>query len=321
MKIAILGPGAIGRLVGYWLASGGHQVVMVCRRTEQAERLGRQGLTYVDAAGQEHNLQVEAVFEADDEKLAEIDGLIVTVKSYDTEAAAQQIAAWHASIPVLSLQNGLGNAETLARYLAPKRISLALTTHGATAEGDTRVWHKGQGQTVVGDVERGSGAARWWTELLMTCGQSALLSDDIFTEVWRKAMINIGINPFTALLDVRNGQLVQEPEVLRLMQATVQEAEQVARAQGINLQGSFERVLEVCKNTAANSSSMRQDLQKGRRTEIDAMCGVIEEIAEKSGLQAPYNTFLKKMVKKCETKWIILSSLQLQGMFEEFQRN
>ncbi|ARU62281.1 hypothetical protein CBW65_15620 [Tumebacillus avium] len=317
MKIGIIGPGAIGRLLGYTLAQGGHDVVLICRREEQAERFLQTGVTYVDPDGQEHHAPVQAVVGG----VEELDGVIVTVKSYDTESAATQIAALHTQAPVLSLQNGLGNAETLARHLDPDRIALALTTHGATAEGETKVWHKGRGQTVIGSLVPPSTAGAFWAELLEECGHPAALSDDIRREVWSKAMVNIGINPFTAVLGVQNGQLLQESEILPLMQAAVEEAERAALAEGVVLQGSFQRVLDVCKNTAENTSSMLQDLQKGRRTEIDAMCGVIVQVAEKSGSSAPYNFFLKKIVKKCETKRSKLSSLEMKGLFDEFLQN
>lgn len=321
MKIGIIGPGAIGRLLGYTLAQGGHDVVLICRREEQAARFLQTGVTYVDPDGQEHHAPVGAAVGGGSEQLAGLDGVIVTVKSYDTEAAAAQIASLQIHAPVLSLQNGLGNAETLARHLDPDRIALALTTHGATAEGETKVWHMGRGQTVVGSLAQQSTADAFWADLLRACGHPAALSDDIRREVWSKAMVNIGINPFTAVLGMRNGQLLQEPEILPLMQAAVEEAERTALAEGIVLQGSFQRVLDVCKNTAENTSSMLQDLQKGRRTEIDAMCGVIVQIAEKSGSSAPYNFFLKKIVKKCETKRIKLSSLEVKGLFDEFLEN
>ncbi|TCP52913.1 ketopantoate reductase [Tumebacillus sp. BK434] len=318
MKIAIIGPGAIGRLLGYALAAGGHEVVMICRREEQAERFWQDGVIYVDPDGQEHRATVQAAVGMSDDACTGLDGVLVTVKSYDTAAAARQIAAVTTDAPVLSLQNGLGNAETLARHLDPGRIALALTTHGATAEGDSKVWHKGRGQTVIGSLAEHSTTACLWADLLTACGHSAQLSDDIRREVWSKAMVNIGINPFTAVLGVQNGQLLQEPEILPLMQAAVAEAERAALADGIVLEDSFLRVLEVCRNTADNTSSMLQDLQKGRRTEIEAMCGVVVEIAEQSGFPAPYNFFLKKIVKKCETKRLELSSLEVKGLFEQF---
>jgi 2-dehydropantoate 2-reductase len=314
MKIGIVGPGAIGRLLGYFLASCGHEVLMICRREEQAEAFLQNGLTFVDLEGKELKVPVTADVGRSD-RLAAVDGAIVTVKSYDTEAAAKLLAGL--AVPVLSLQNGLGNAETLARFVSPARLSVALTTHGATAEGDTKVWYKGQGQTVIGDVEQGSETAKWWAERFAGSGHEMTLSADIRTEVWKKAMVNIGINPFTALLGVRNGRLLHEPDVLPLMQAAVEEAERVARAEGIEISGSFERVKEVCHMTADNISSMLQDLRKGRRTEIDALCGEIVTRGEKHGIAVRYNRLLKNLMKTCETKRFELSSLELRRLFQE----
>ncbi len=317
-KIGVIGPGAIGRLFAFFLASAGYDVLLVCRREAQAKAFSEQGLTYVDLEGRAHHLAVEATT-GDSERLAEVHGVIVTVKSYDTAAAARQIGALNRKVPVLSLQNGLGNAQTLARDVAQEQIAVALTTHGAIAEGEAKVWHKGRGQTVIGAIEAGSEVADWWADVLASCAPVITPSAEIQREIWRKAMVNIGINPFTALLGVKNGQLLREPDVLPLMRAAVEEAEAVAKLAGVELSDSMERVLDVCRHTAENTSSMLQDVRFGRRTEIDAMCGVIVQIAEAAGLSVPHNLFLKNFIKKCETNRFELTSLELKRLFEAFR--
>jgi 2-dehydropantoate 2-reductase len=293
MKIAIIGAGAMGRLFAWFLARGGHRPLLVCRRQEQVEAFLHQGLRVIDVEGILHTLPVEASLALHED----IVGAILTVKSYDTRAAAEMLrSAPH--VPLLSLQNGMGNGQTLEEIIAPERFALGLTTYGATADGDTQVQYKGHGQTVVGDWLPGQemSAAWWWSELLTACGHPTQVTEDIYTEIWRKAMVNIGINPFTALLEIQNGELLQQPELLLWMERAVEEAEAVAQAEGVLLTDSFTRVLEVCRLTATNRSSMLQDRLRGRKTEIDAMCGVVVRLGEKWGISTPVNSVLLELM-------------------------
>ena len=231
MKIAIIGPGAIGRLLAWLLVQGGHQPLLLCRREEQANALESDGLTFVDVDGTEQTVAVAAIHNQSPNfsvALKQIDAAIITVKSYDTHNAGTLLSA--VNVPVLSLQNGLGNGETLSRLLPESCIALGLTTHGATAVGDTRVLYKGHGETIIGDwLQDQADNGRWWAELLSSCGHPVTVSDTIRTEVWRKAMVNIGINPLTALLRVPNGELLKRESVLPVMQVAVEEAERVAQ--------------------------------------------------------------------------------------------
>jgi 2-dehydropantoate 2-reductase len=306
MKIAIFGAGAVGRLLAWFLVQGGHRSLLVCRRREQAERFREEGLLFVGLDGGEQVIEVEAVTSEEllgSEAAREVAGVMLTVKSYHTRTAAQTIREAFPGVPVLSMQNGLGNGEILADFAEPAKIAIGLTTHGATADGETGVFYKGSGRTVLGDWQQDCGGeevspAKWWCELLAAGGHSGLsLAEDIRTEVWRKAMVNIGINPFTALHRVPNGELLNRPDLLAEMRATVEEAERVARAEGIALEDSWERVLEVCRGTAGNRSSMLQDVERGRRTEIDSLCGVIVQLGKRHGIPTPYNAHCLEQVQ------------------------
>lgn len=314
MKIAIIGPGAIGRLFAWTLGQGGHTPLLICRRAEQAGTMQREGLQVVDLEGRQHQVPVAAICLTHEAgqgdsalqvaQFAEVEGVLLSVKSYDTRHAGELLRALPPTIPVLSLQNGLGNGETLAEHLDPSRLAIGLTTHGATAEGNAKVHYKGAGQTVIGDWQpqplhsADKGAAHWWSELLTACGHQASWTPDIRTEVWKKAMVNIGINPFTALYNLPNGQLLESPSLLRLMRLTVEEAERVADGIGVELSHSFERVLEVCRLTAGNISSMLQDVRAGRQTEIESLCGIIEQFGEQQGMETPYNTMLLELIRE-----------------------
>ncbi|MGZ4164369.1 MAG: ketopantoate reductase family protein, partial [Tumebacillaceae bacterium] len=138
--------------------------------------------------------------------------------------------------------------------------------------------------------------AKWWADLLTACGHPVQVANDIRTEIWRKAMVNIGINPFTALWEITNGDLLQKAELLPWMKRAVEEAEAVARAEGVLLTNSVARVEEVCRLTANNRSSMLQDRLRGRETEIDALCGVVVSLGEKWGIATQVNRLLLELL-------------------------
>lgn len=302
VKIAIIGAGALGRVLAWTLQQGGHQPVLVCRRAEQAAALAEQGMMFYETDGTEHRVEVEAVTGETMDRLSGVDGAILTVKSYDTRAAGVMLRDRLPGVSVLSMQNGLGNGERLAESLPPGQIALGLTTHGATAEGETAVFYKGRGQTVIGDFYAGaapSGAKRW-AELLTGCGHPVTVTEEIRTEVWRKAMVNIGINPMTALFGLKNGELPERSDLLAVSRTLVEEAERAAAAEGVSLQDSFARVLDVCRTTAGNRSSMLQDLERGRKTEIDAMCGEIVRIGKQHGVPTPCNERVRDLIAEAQ---------------------
>lgn len=294
MQIAIVGPGALGRLLAWTVLQAGHQPFLLCRREEQAVPFKQDGLLFTNLQATQTRHDVEA--SSDPTLLDAVDGLIVTVKSYDTSTVAGLLRSVRA--PVLSIQNGLGNAEALLERVPADQLTVGVTTYGATADGPTGVLWKGRGRTLLGQwasdaPDRG---AAFWHDLLGAGGHEVEVSPAIRSEVWRKAMINIGINPFTALLRVPNGELLQQASLLSTIRETVEEAEAVARAEGIPLQNSFERVLEVCRLTAANKSSMLQDVLAGRKTEIDALCGTIVASGAKHRIATPRNALLSSLV-------------------------
>jgi 2-dehydropantoate 2-reductase len=295
MRIGIVGAGAMGRLLGSFLRQGGCRVVMACRREEQVQAFRQSGVAFYDREEKLQRVDVEAVLGVDG--LTRVDGVLVTVKSYDTPAVARALAG-KLRVPVLSLQNGLGNGEVLAEHLPEELLALGVTTYGATASGETEVFFRGEGVTVIGPWGAGAfESAVFWEELLGSCGHHVRGVVDVKAEVWRKAMVNVGINPFTALLGLRNGELLEREDLLAVIRETVEEAERVALLEGVRLEGSFERVVEVCRMTAANRSSMLQDVLAGRKTEIEALCGEIVRLGRKHGVATPRNEMLAALVR------------------------
>ena len=142
--------------------------------------------------------------------------------------------------------------------------------------------------------------------LLRQAGFTTHLVEHVDSLVWGKLAVNAGINPLTALLNVPNGYLAQDPRARRIMMAAAAETAAVAAAQGIPLPyaSAPQRALAVAQATAANHSSMLQDVRQGRPTEIEAICGAIARVGQQWSVPTPVNTALWRLVKALENSKI-----------------
>jgi 2-dehydropantoate 2-reductase len=223
---------------------------------------------------------------------------LVLVKSWQTARAAAQIKSFLPSDGVaLTLQNGLGNFETLADVLGPDRVALGITTQGATLIGPGHVREGGRGPTHVADHPRLSPLI----DLLRAAGFEVLQSpiSNLQALVWGKLTINAAINPLTAILRVFNGELLNRPDALALMDAAAREVTAVAHAKGIVLPfpDPAARAREVAQATAGNRSSMFQDILRGAMTEVDAINGAVVREGAVAGVSVPVNETLYRLVR------------------------
>jgi 2-dehydropantoate 2-reductase len=299
MRIAIIGAGAMGSLFAARLASVA-SVIMLSRWAEAIAEIRARGLRLVDAEG-EHTYFVP--ISSDPSAAAPADLALVLVKSYDTaHAAAWAAAALAPAGLALTLQNGLGNAERLAARVGPQRTVQGVTSEGATLLGPGRVRHAGSGVTSVGIKPEYAARLEEMVALFRQAGFATNLSDQVDSLVWGKLVISAGINPLTALLNVPNGALVENDAARLALHLAVGEAAAIARKVGIPLPypDAAARAEEICRATAANLSSMLQDVRRGSRTEIDAISGALVRAAESVGLAAPVNRLLWHLVRARE---------------------
>jgi 2-dehydropantoate 2-reductase len=295
----------MGSLFACALAGAGHQVSVLCRREAQAQIISEQGLA-VSAPGS--GLRAfRPVATTDPELIGRADLVLVCCKSYDTPGAAVALPALTGpGSVVLTLQNGLGNVETL-RGAAEGIVVLAGVTHqGAYVSAPGRVDHAGTGETIVGNPGAAADSrARAVAATLEAAGMQCSVSDNILGVQWAKLLTNAAINPLTAILRVPNGALLDLPGALVVAQAAVQEGEAVAGAECVDLPSAgdqlWEAIVETARRTAANRSSMLQDLLHGRRTEIDSINGAIVAAGARAGVPTPVNSTLACLVRALET--------------------
>jgi len=298
MRIAIVGPGAIGGLFGAILTRGGLDVTLIDKRPERAEALTRDGIR-IEGAGGDYTAPVKAVaYPLADEPF---DVVLVAVKAYDTAAAAEQFGpAVGPETVVVSVQNGLGNVEILTEAFGPERVLGGATNQGANILGPGRIDHAGVAGTTIG--ERDGSISPRATDLaaaLTAAGLETAVSDNISGLIWTKLLINVAINPLVALLRVRNGVLADHEETLDLMRLAVTEAWDVAKAKGVTLlvDDPVAQAVAVARKTAGNIASMHQDVRYGRRTEIDFITGAVCREGERLGVPTPCNRVLTLLVR------------------------
>ncbi|MBI5839169.1 MAG: 2-dehydropantoate 2-reductase [Chloroflexi bacterium] len=330
-SLLIVGTGALATLFAARLSEAGISVHMLGTWKHGLDALKKQGARIVDANGDERTYRVHAT---DDPRECEGAGhALVLVKSWQTERAAHQLNDCLAENGLaVTLQNGLGNREILAEVLdnqvltaknnrglqrqetlesgtlsevrrlripvsasTPSRVALGTTTTGATLLGPGLVRAGGEGiisierNQAVGPLEAALRQAKFNVQVV----------DDAQSLIWGKLVINAAINPLTALLRVSNGELLTRPAAREVMGALAREAASVAEAERVHLPFSnpVHAAEDVARKTAANHSSMFQDVRRGAPTEIDAICGAVTRRGERHGVATPYNRACWKLVQ------------------------
>lgn len=294
MKVVVVGAGAVGSLFGARLARAGHSVVLVGR----AEHV---------AAIQAHGLIVQGRTEETVELAAsttlptptEADAILLTVKTFDLASASEELGrAAPRPIPTLLPQNGLG-VEPVARsglarggWSAPEAWTVrAVHSVPATLVAPGVIREAGSGEVLLPDLRFAGALAlriRLFRDLFSGAGFTVRTVREFDREVWRKALVNAAINPVTAVRGVPNGRLLEGPARSEAL-ALLTEARRAARAAGFDFSEAetlrdFER---VARSTAENRSSMLQDLDRGRPTEIDAISGELLRVAAAHNLDLP----------------------------------
>ena len=286
MMVIIFGTGAMACLFGARLSSVA-QVTLVGTWEEGIAAIRRRGILVEDEQRQKI-IKVQA--ENLGTPLAPADLAIILVKSWQTERIAGYVADYLTADGIaISLQNGLGNLE----LLGPKAFP-GVTAEGATLLGPGHIRLGGSGATDIA-------APAWVAAFLTTGGFDCRCCKPEAAEglLWGKLLVSCGINALTALLRIPNGEILKRPAAKDLMIRAARECAGVARTRGIELpfpDPEFQ-VKEVAARTAANKSSMLQDLLRGAPTECDAINGAVVREAGRLGMKAPVNEILWQLVR------------------------
>jgi 2-dehydropantoate 2-reductase len=299
MKISIIGSGAMGSLYGGRLSLAGQEVVLFDVYQEHVEKVRRDGLV-IEEAATGSSITAHPAASADARSVQGSDVFIVFVKSTSTEQAAAQFQELAGSQTiVLTLQNGLGNEAIIRRHFGPSRTAAGVTSQGATFLGPGRIRHAGKGPTHISMADGENARLAPLAAALNAAGFETHVEKDVASLVWSKLVINVGINALTALIGQTNGTLLRHEEMKSVMADLVGEATAVAEARGVRLTYAdpLATVYDVAQKTGANRSSMLQDFDRGRESEIDFMNGAIVREAAELGIPAPVNETITRLVK------------------------
>ncbi|WP_024682461.1 putative 2-dehydropantoate 2-reductase [Pseudomonas syringae] len=280
----VLGAGSLGSLWATRLTRAGFPVRLILRDAARLATYEADGgcVTLVEGdVAQAY--PIEAQTAAHNEP---IERLLVACKAYDAEQAVAQVATRLASnAEVILLQNGLGSQDAVAARVPHARCLFASSTEGAFMESDWRVRFAGQGFTWLGDVSNPMAPS-----LLQDVRDSRIAHEwtpDILTRLWRKLVLNCAINPLTVLYDCRNGGLLDHGDEVATLCAELSELLESC-GQPATALGLHDEVLRVIQATAANYSSMYQDVLHRRRTEISYLLGYACAAAASNGCPTPY---------------------------------
>lgn len=291
MNIVIVGAGAIGSLFGGLLSKRNN--VILIGRTPHVRVIKKNGLKITGKT--KLNIKISA-----EDSIKKINFfpelLILTVKSFDTENAIKEAKPLISKdTVVLSLQNGLDNVDKIKKYVDYKKVIAGVTTHGALFSKPGLIKHTGKGLTILGELN-GNKTSRIdkIVKIFNQAGIETVASKNITKEIWIKAIINSSINPLSAIFHCKNGYLLKNPILEKIVERICKESVIIANSKGVNIsyECSIKKTKEVIRATSENYSSMFQSVKKGSKTEIESINGKLVEIGKKNDVGALLNETL-----------------------------
>jgi 2-dehydropantoate 2-reductase len=299
-RVAVVGAGAVGGYFGGMLARAGAPVTLI-GRPAHVEVWARDGLFLESARFTEH---IPVVASADVAAAGDAELVLFSVKSPGTEETARELSRHLRGKPlIVSLQNGVDNVERMRTVAALDPIA-AVVYVASSMPAAGHVKHGGRGDLLIGDLPGRPGPVRpddlarvsaWFEQAGVPCH----LSPDIEADLWTKLILNVGLNPISAVVRATYGQAIAIAEGRELIRQLVTECVAVARAARVGLPAAdyVEMVWRFAESVSHVYSSTAQDLERGRPTEIDALNGFVVRRGAALGVPTPANQALVALVK------------------------
>lgn len=296
-----MGAGAIGSFVGGLLSK--KNTVVLVGRPSHIQAIQHNGLRITGKT--RLHTPIKAV-ETISQMPWKPDLLILTVKAFDTEAAIKQVCPFLSKHTiVLSLQNGLNNIDCISQYVDKTQILGGITTHGVIFSKPGIITHTGKGTTLLGELD-GTITKRLNTihHLFNEAGIETTIIKNIIEEIWIKAIINSSINPLTAFFHCKNGFLLKNPLLEKIVEHICNESTTIARSIGISASPKemIKRTKQVIHDTSENYSSMLQSIMNRKPTEIDSINGVLVTLGKQHAVPVSLNEILCSLITSLEQK-------------------
>lgn len=308
MRIAIVGgAGAMGGVWASRLGQAGHDVAIVDPSPPALAAIAADGLVIERKDGTTTVSHPVATAEA--AAIGPVEAVLFFTKSYHTAAAAAGARPLvGAETTVVSLQNGWGNADTLATIFPPDRIVMGVTYHSATVRAPGRIAYTNDaGPTFVGPYADGADLARAEAvgSAMAAAGIETTVLATVKTEIWKKLILNCATLPTSALTGLYAGQLDRTPPMRDLLDALATEATMVARALGyaITPEERIGTIHDLLSRGGTGKASMLQDAEGRRPTEIAVINGAVVREAARLGLAVPVNEAMVALIDGLERAW------------------
>lgn len=292
VKIGIIGGGAIGLLFGAYY-SHNYTVTIFSRTKEQANELNSKGIVLT----RQGNTEIcKVIARSQDLQISEQNMVIVAVKQYDLDSVLPILLNTPKQCPLLFIQNGMGHLDFFEK-LPHQTVLVGTVEHGAKRETLNKVNHTGIGVTNIALYRGKQEVINLFLDVDHTFFPIQYV-DQIDEMLQAKLIANAVINPLTAVLGVKNGELIKNRHFLDLFQKLHKEV--ISVLPNVDERDSYRQVEAICKNTKENWSSMYKDINSGGNTEIDSILGYILNLAEKKGIILPLAKILYTIIKGLE---------------------
>ena len=308
-KIVVVGAGAMGGLFGGLLAEGGLDVTLVDAWPEHVAAIKADGLRIVGVGG-ERAIKVSATTDAGEVSSADV--VLFQCKAFANEAAAHSVTHLFGDATVaITFQNGLGNEQTLGAILGERNVMGGLTAQAGLTEAPGVVRNFGDLPTYIGEMAGGLSERAVAIATAFTAhGLPTKASAEIKREKWKKLLGNVALGAISAVTDLRSFEIMRVPELQESVFRAVDEAAAVAKAEGVALDVAEAReVLMKLVDTSGggtgtSKSSMREDIIRRRRTEIDTIHGAVARLARRHKVATPTIDAMVAMVKGVQSTYL-----------------
>jgi 2-dehydropantoate 2-reductase len=274
LRVAVVGAGGVGAFLGSRLAAAGADVSYLARGAHLAALVER-GLTIVGPDGASVTTPVRAT--ANEREIGPVDTVVFTVKSYDTDAAAERLPPLVGDgTAVLSLQNGIDNEDRIAAVVGREHVLGGAAYVQASIQGPGVV-RSGPSRIVVGELDPGpaSERVRRIAEVATAAGVRASAVDDVRLAKWEKYVLLVAFSAVSAATQLPLGDIRRSAAAVAMLRAIAEEAWAVGRAQGV-------------PQADDEGTSLRHDLLHGRRMEIAALQGALSRLGRETGVATPW---------------------------------
>jgi 2-dehydropantoate 2-reductase len=308
-KVIVVGAGAMGGLFGGLLAEGGLDVTLVDAWPEHIAAIRQKGLRIVGVGG-DRDIKIRATTDATEIKSADV--VLFQCKAFANEAAANSVKHLFGGPTVaITFQNGLGNEQALGRVLGDGNVLGGLTAQAGLVEAPGVVHNFGDLPTYIGEIAGGlSERATAIAEAFTRHGLPTKASAEIKREKWKKLLGNVALGAISAVTDLRSVEIMRVPELQDIVFRGVDEAAAVAKAEGVALDLAearevLMRLVDTSGGGTGNAkSSMREDIIRRRRTEIDTIHGAVAKLARRHGVATPTIDTMVALVKGLQSQYL-----------------